>query len=362
MLTTSGYIDRHITRTGDYDALLVLFVTWYTLSFYQYLETKQRKKLWHVGIVLAVLTKSIAGVMILPALLIYAILRHQFMNLLTHREVYVMALSVIAVIASYYTVREYVAPGYWQGVYESELGGRLLNNLTCNPSTPWTWYLDMLLTDELLPWLYILPFGLFALLHSNAPRSYHHIALLLVLAICCCLIIISSAATKYFWYEAPIYPFCALLAGAGLALLAESLIVRLNAEQHPWTLLLMLICVFAAPLTFVWNESFHPIEQPDLLFGRHIRRQAEEVGQIDTYSLLSGIEYNSSIEFYRLAATRQYGHTIRSLYPWQIRNMRASETVIVCNPAIRARLDSIYVITPIFEEEPCSTLLITAVK
>ena len=365
LLTTNGYVEYHITRNGDYDAPLVFFTTWYVLSFYQYLETGQRRQLWHtgIGIVLAVLTKSVAGALFLPALVLYAALRRQLLPLLRRREVYAMAAGVVVAIGAYYVSRELVAPGYWKAVYESDLGGRLLSDLSKNGVvTTWTWYLDMLVHDELLPWLYVFPLGFLALLHPAAPRPYRHLALLIFLVVGLLLTVISSAQTKFFWYEAPIYPFCALLTGAGLALLAEGLLRLLGSERRPWPLLPLLLCVFAYPLTVVWRESFQPAPAPDLLFGQHLRQQAREFGQLTTYSVLSGLDYNSTLEFYRLAAVRNYGHDVRIRYSWQLREVQAGETVVVCNPGMRAKLDSIYTTTPVFGGEPCVTLLVTGFK
>lgn len=365
LLTTNGYVDSHVTRTGDYDTLMVFFITWYALSFYQYLEGYQRRHLWYTGfgIVLAVLTKSVAGAFGVPALLLYALLRGQLLTLLRRRETYVAALGVVAGIALYYCAREYHTPGYWAAVYESDLGGRLLKNLhTGTVSPPWSWYLDMLVTDELLPWLYVFPLGFVAWLHPAVPRAYRHLALLVVLEVVVILAVISSAATKYVWYEAPIYPFCALLAGGGLAMVAEALLVWLRAERRPWPLLLFLVCVFAAPLTLIWNESFRPTSEPDLYFGRHIRRQTQESVGAFSYTLLSGIGYNASMEFYRLAALRNNWHQIRSMYGWQKREVQPGETVIICNPQLRASFDSLFVSTPLFVDEPCVTLKVTARK
>lgn len=364
LLTTSGYVDYHITRNGDYDALLVFFTTWYCLSFYRYLEGSQRRYLWHtgLGIVLAVLTKSVAGLMFLPALLLYTILCGQLLALLRRREVYLLVAGVLSTVALYYGAREYVAPGYWKGVYDAELGGRLLQDLSHSGGTPWTWYLDQLLNDELLPWLYVFPLGFVALLHPAAPSSSRRLLLLLVLLAGSFIAIISSAATKYYWYEAPIYPFCALLAGAGLAFGAELLLRRLRDGLRPWVLLALLFGIFALPIKLIWDESFRPTPEPDLFFGRHIRHQAQAANPPYSYTLLSGILYNSSMEFYRLATLRNTWHEVRSLYPGQQHTLRPGETVVICNPTMQASFDSLYTATEVFVEAPCATLLITGRK
>ncbi|QNH62122.1 ArnT family glycosyltransferase [Hymenobacter sediminicola] len=363
LLTTSGYIDRHITRTGDYDTLLVFFTTWYVLSFYRYLEEGHRRSLWHtgIGITLAILTKSVVGAFFLPALLLYTIATRKLLPLLRQRDFYIMAAGILVAVALYYVPREFVSPGYWQAVYDNELGGRLGKSEIGLVST-WTWYLDMLIQDELLPWLYVYPIGFFALLHPAAPPKYRRLALLLVICVAFLLTVISYSATKYFWYEAPIYPLCALVAGAGLAVIAEVIVTHLRAGSRPWAVILFIVCVFAWPAKIIWDECFYNEYESDTLFGKYIRHQAKEYGQIDSYTLLTGLGYDSSMLFSRLAAMREYDHTVRVLYYWQILDLRQGETVIVCNPKMRTQVDSLFQTNAVFEESPCATLLLLAPK
>ena len=369
LLSCSGYIDRHVTRTGDYDTLLVFFTTWYSLSFFRYLEDGNRQALLHtgIGVALAVLTKGVAGAIPLPSLLLYAILSGRILWLVRQPRAYAVLAAALGVIAAFYVAREYAAPGYWKAVYENELGGRLLEDKAFVGETPWTWYLDMLVNDELLPWLYLMPLGFVALLLRTAPPIYRRFLLLLVVFMVVFLAIISSAVTKYFWYEAPIYPFFALLTGAGVAMLGEALILHLSSQhQRLWPLLVLLACLLYVPLTFIGKETEQyytaRLADPDLLFGRYLRHQHEYTQQIDKYALLSGIDYNATMEFYKSAAILQYGDAVKATYPWELKSFRPQDVVVVCNPTMRAQLDSTYHVLSLYEESPCATLLIQSAK
>ena len=46
LITSNGYIGDHSSRTGDYDALLTLFITLSSLFFYIYIEYKKEKHLY----------------------------------------------------------------------------------------------------------------------------------------------------------------------------------------------------------------------------------------------------------------------------------------------------------------------------
>ena len=70
LLTSMAYVQNHSGRTGDYDALLVLFITIYCTRFFSWvMEGKQKDYLqFWIFLILAVLTKGIVGVMMLPGL------------------------------------------------------------------------------------------------------------------------------------------------------------------------------------------------------------------------------------------------------------------------------------------------------
>jgi 4-amino-4-deoxy-L-arabinose transferase-like glycosyltransferase len=108
LITSEGYSGHHVTRTGDYDSLLILFMTLYCLYFYLYLETNKIKNLYlaFLFIALSVLTKSVAGILFLPALFIYVLVRKQLLPLLTNKHFYFGTAALIGLIASYYVLRE----------------------------------------------------------------------------------------------------------------------------------------------------------------------------------------------------------------------------------------------------------------
>lgn len=374
LLTTSGYIDWHVTRSGDYDSLLVLLVTWYSLSYFRYLEEGRRALLWQtgLGLALAVLTKGVASALVLPCLLLYTLLTGRLPWLLRQRAAYAALAGVLLVAGGYYGLRELAAPGYLEAVYQNELGGRLLVDQAAVGETTWTWYLDQLITDELLPWLYLLPVGLLGLLWPGQPPLYRRLALFIGLFVGCFLAVLSAAATKYFWYEAPLYPFCALLAGAGLALLAELLLVRLLRLSGPrarWALpalVVLLAGVLYGPLGFILDETEQlyttRFDEPDLQFGRYLALQAENNAALTRYYLLSEGKYNATAVFYRTVMAAEHGHLVRPRLSRHLKSFRPAEVVVVCNPVMRAALDSAYVTQVLYEAESCATLQIQAVR
>src|SRR5689334_18090263 len=68
LITSQGFINHHVTRTADYDAMLTMFMTAYLCMFYNYLRTDRIIYLlaFALFLTLAYLTKSIASLLFLP--------------------------------------------------------------------------------------------------------------------------------------------------------------------------------------------------------------------------------------------------------------------------------------------------------
>jgi 4-amino-4-deoxy-L-arabinose transferase-like glycosyltransferase len=84
LLTSKGFVAGHVARTGDYEALLLLFTTSQVLAVFAWLQTRQRRFLFLAGatVGLAVLTKGIAGLLFLPGIGIEVIRRGRLVTLL----------------------------------------------------------------------------------------------------------------------------------------------------------------------------------------------------------------------------------------------------------------------------------------
>ena len=119
LVTSYGYINVHSTRTGDYDSLLCLFLVVYVLSYFLYLEHKNKRDLifFFVALILAVLTKSIQGLLFLPALFLYTLMDKKFF-IFKELNVYKGIALFVFIIGAYYLFREMYNPGYLHAVWE----------------------------------------------------------------------------------------------------------------------------------------------------------------------------------------------------------------------------------------------------
>lgn len=210
LITSNGIIGDHAGRTGDYDALLTLFTTLSGLSFFSYCETRNQKFLYFffIATTLAVLTKSISGLLFLPAIFIYSLISKQFLPLFKNKHFYFGLFIFIFGVVGYYLLREIQNPGYLRAVHENELGGRFLETIENHKHGFWYYY-DNIVSGRLAYWVFFLPCGILMGLFSKNNKVFK-VSLFSGLMTLCYFLVISSAQTKLAWYDVPLYPFFAI--------------------------------------------------------------------------------------------------------------------------------------------------------
>ncbi len=263
LITINGYINQHVTRTGDYDAMLILFTTAAGLLFFLLIEHSRTKLFyWFFGIMtLAVLTKGIAAMLFAPALLIYAVYRNKLGSLLRNKHLYVGMAGFLIIGLGYYFLREVYNPGYLEAVRKNELGGRFLK-LLFREERPFMYYVNNMKNIQLKHWYYVVPFGILAgLLQKD--RRIKELTIFSTMMIVVHLLVISISKTKFSWYNAPEFPFIALILGIGIYTIFRALqnssntigLLKLNVAQ-----LILLLFVFAYPYQFIYNKTHKPKE------------------------------------------------------------------------------------------------------
>jgi 4-amino-4-deoxy-L-arabinose transferase-like glycosyltransferase len=156
LITSYGFIGYHTGRSGDYDALLVLWITIYSLSYFIYLHSNEQKTqnfYWSIAtvtIILAVLTKGIAGILPLPGILLYTAYQKKMGKLLFSSRFYISLILFSGVVLGYYFLREHYNPGYITAVLNNELGGRYLEVNENNRGPFWYYIYNLINTDLFL--------------------------------------------------------------------------------------------------------------------------------------------------------------------------------------------------------------------
>ncbi|MCB9245189.1 MAG: glycosyltransferase family 39 protein [Flavobacteriales bacterium] len=256
LIVSPGFVGWHGVRTGDYDILLSLATTYYLYRFYRVSKTGlQRQTLWtaFAGLVLAFWIKGVAGLLFLPAVLIYLLWVDRSL-VFNKRFLQFTGFSILAAL-SYYAIREGLNPGYIRTVYENEVGGRLLQAVEGH-AHPFVYYFSQLPGRFGSGLWFFIPLVFY--LYANVPTR--RLAVYLVLNIGSYLLIISIAQTKLPWYDIPVYPLLALATGWGIWQLYANLTINMKQKWVrvlPW---LVVPLAFAYPYRNMVGTTFKPKE------------------------------------------------------------------------------------------------------
>lgn len=205
----NDYIQFHAARDGDYDATLALWTTSFLLAAYMYVHAApSRQRLWlllgTIGIALAFLTKSIQGLIFLPALLIYAVSQGRMAQILRSPAVYACCAAVAALCSGYYFAREQVDPGYFAAAMGWDVLGRYFTDVSDKGPLYYVGF---------FPCLALLIAGFQFWRDQGEPRQ---ISIFLGLVSLFYLVIISFSVNKQSWYAIPLFPLIAMIIGIAL--------------------------------------------------------------------------------------------------------------------------------------------------
>ncbi|MCC2545881.1 glycosyltransferase family 39 protein [Hymenobacter sp. BT175] len=371
LVCSTGYVRLHVARTADYDALLTFWQVVVWTSLFRYLETsRSRALLWlAVGLTAAVLTKSVAGLLALPGLLVYTLFRGRLLWLLRQPRVYAAAAAFGLIVVGYFAGRNLADPGYWQEVLANDLGGRYLTDLQIH-GHPADYYLNQFRNGLFLPWLWLLLPALLLVLVQPV-RRLRWAAVLLTCFASSWFIVISTAASKLEWYDAPIYPALALLVGLGLALVLQALREQyLPAAKRPVVWLagtLATLVLFFTPYETVVNQIIKLRYSdfgigPDGHLARYLSTTLHKDSQLDSVTALYSGGYNATLTFYKMLYQEHQKEL--AIYPVSTppRVLQPGTVALVCDPDYAARLDSVFQIMELKQDESCHTLLLVSRK
>jgi 4-amino-4-deoxy-L-arabinose transferase-like glycosyltransferase len=224
MMSSSLYFGNHMAMNGDTDAVLCLFTTLFALGFFCFVE--EIEPYTTVGIAVAgvalcgaILTKGIAGVLLLPGLLVYVLLRRKLGVVVRDRRFWLAIAAAVALTAVYYWGREMVDHGYLRAVWVNELGGRY--GKTNEGHGGRMSFFVVYLIHHFEPGLLLTLAGAFSLFwkptfdteRSDRSRAVSIFTLVVSLVF---LAIISKSKTQIFYYCAPSVPLLSLFAAVGV--------------------------------------------------------------------------------------------------------------------------------------------------
>lgn len=164
LLTSPGYMGPHAAATGDLDAMLTMWTTFFALAIFDLMLNNDQnfiKRIWLIALffLCAFFTKSTAVLLTLPGLLSIVLLFGNPKKMVYDRHFFFVSLLCISLIASYYTIVNRSVPGYFRNAWYSEVE-RFYSNIMPWHDHVWYFYFQNLY-QRFWFWVFLLPLSLF---------------------------------------------------------------------------------------------------------------------------------------------------------------------------------------------------------
>lgn len=263
LVTSRGFMDLHIARTGDHDAVLAFEFLLVFANFYRAIKypDKQNRYIWYTAIFLtaAVLTKSVAGLFPLPALFLFALYKKKLIDILRSWQTWGAVAMFLALVLGYYLYREMHVPGFLKTVWDEEIGGRYSGDALGHHHI-YYYYLKRLIEWRLVPMVFILPLSIL-IFFTKRGKDFRDLGILFLIGAISLLTIISISKTKCEWYDAGVFPLLAVLVAIGI----DHVRVALQgyfANETVWRKHLVTLLLIAALFTYPYIKVMQQIAYP----------------------------------------------------------------------------------------------------
>lgn len=222
-----GFVREHVARTGDLDAMLLFFSCGAIFSLLMIKvsppEIKKYLFLTWLCVLLGFFTKSVSIFLILPALFVLTLLSRETRKIYITPKVYQLLFFLLLAIFSYWTLMDFLTPGFFEKVFRTEVSRGFLPVMTWL-DRPWYFYIELAWRrGHFNVFIYALPVMVFLGLRSKE-SNIRFLTLASLMFILAYSLTIAYPPNKLEWYDAPIYPFFAILTGIGIRELYQVII------------------------------------------------------------------------------------------------------------------------------------------
>ena len=335
-----GFVRVHISRTGDLDAVMTFFVVAYSLvvldAVYQKKWTGRHMFFFFFAVVCAFYAKSIAGWLMLGPLLFVWLLSSIRQVLFTLRFCLLGLLSV-GICVFYYVTRELVQPGFLDLVLHSEYQ-RMFHNVM-----PWhehgsSYYFQNFVTLKFFtPWIYFLVGSvLYALFILKEKNTKDQLLKWIILGFGY-MLVITIPAVKLEWYDAPAYPFFAMIMGVVIGMICLQIPSR-------WRILL-----FVPVLLLLWRKmdfiKHDTAPRHEFEYEGAILRQSELTSSTKVFMKVQTPEHQLQLDFYRKWVLEERGLSIPVIDT--ISQVQMGDQIIISQSEQLAKIQEKFVIDTI---------------
>lgn len=258
LLSSTGYVSQHISRSGDTDSILAFLILAQSLTFYAFTQRINKPSAsWYliataVLVSLGCLTKGIAGLLVLPGLIAWALYTRNFTALIKSWGFYIGLVIFLLLVPGYYWYRNTLTPGYLDAVFKFEIGGRLAQQTYLNDNKlPFYYYYQAFIVENrLVNWIWILPIAIVYIIKTEYSAA-RNLAVFMLFALASISLMLAASSTKLYWYDAYLYPII-----AGIIGLAAAIFIKNTKLSYGW----IFIALFLHPYSQIVKKN---IEVPN---------------------------------------------------------------------------------------------------
>lgn len=321
--TTEGIIRKHVGRTADLDAFLVFFTFGTSIFFYKYLISNKIKNLYLATffLIAAVYTKSIAGLLLMPGLFLFAIQQKKLKSIFISKHIYICIGLFITIVSSYYIAREFNNEGYLKTALENEITERFFK-VNEGHKHEWSYYFNLIFNKHFTYWIFFVFVG-FSYLFIEKMKKYKNILIFSFVVSLLFLLIISSSKTKLNWYNAPVFSYLSIIVGIVIYTIIDAFqkYLQIQKIQKIIVLTLIFLSLFFFPVeNIIKNNIDSRNTWHSERFGSFLKKEVKENSKIKNITfLIAG--WPGHAFFYQNAYKEKYGYNIK------IRNVRKKVVV-----------------------------------
>lgn len=341
LATSGGFIQLHGSLTGDYDALLSLFVLLSIYQFYCYLYKHSLPALarFTLFLSLAILCKSAAGLLVLPVVLACIGLKPKLKTFIQTGIAIIIACIPFTI---YVLIRNEFNEGYIDAIIQNDFLGRFNNALEGHHSK-WYYYIVNLFDYRYSYWIFCLPIALvFAFIKGKNTLKFYSLATIVYL------VFLSIAQTRIHWYDMPVLPLISIV----IALFAWS-VYELIPDKKYQNVYILLICLL---MIFPIKEKFEFIafrKNINLDFTHYELSTMMRNYKINEHAVYLAAPYDPEFYFYSLQNPTIQKGSIQHLH---------KNTIVFHGNLFKDSLDKTYIFRTLDSTENARRILILGTR
>lgn len=367
LITTTGFITIHGSRTGEHDAALSVFMMLSTLYFYKFTTSKIEKEkrinlfFFLLYLIISVLIKNLMGLLFIPGYIAYLIYKKTFLNTLKYTPIYLAILMFFTCIIAVLGYLEYSYSGFINRMWNYELLGRYSKTIE-NHNHSFLYYFYQMWNTDFSPWILYLPITLFIII-TKPTYKHRDFLIYLSLSTLSFLIIVSYSKTKLEWYDMPIYPCLAMIVGIILSILYEVLKKWIGQthqilSQRIFPVYFM-VGIFILPYQQIINQIYLPkTTEGKAQYAYMFKEISIKTPEFKTYNVCTD-DHRYHATFYKEIYQKEKKADIQII---KFSELKEGDKVVVCVPEILEEVTKQYSYKVLIQKKNCVFIKILDIK